>query len=428
MISSYLAIYTIERLIISVVGIPYAKPPIGELRFKKPEAYGRFPKGGLRAVRFSPPCTQSYSYNSTEDCLYLNIVTPDQPSQTSLRPVIIYIHGGSLLSCTAADYDLDVLASKANAVVVTLNYRLGAFGFLTTGDSSLPGNYGLWDQHLAIKWVHENIESFGGDKNRVTLAGQSAGGWSVGFQMMSPHNNRKLFQRVIMMSGSPFSFTFINREVSNIVESIADKVNCNPGKWNFLQCLQKANAEDIMTANLRSVRQEVPFFPIQDGDFLPHDMGYIVSDFFRNGIETVKDQLGNFAEYDLFVSFTSQEGLMFEKGILDPLSKDMTGFGLDYNEGLMDEVYNMAILEHLLPTYTGNPYGRRLVSNATRAFYTMKHRTNVGTTQKERWLSDFVDMAGMLSQLTNSNRSSIQRRAFQKNFYCVTRSFGCHIQ
>ncbi|CAH8541754.1 unnamed protein product [Schistosoma haematobium] len=207
---------TSGRLINAFLGIPYAAPPTDGRRFRFPvPAYldTRFP---WFAKRFRSACMQPYIWLSrfipgftdiSEDCLYLNIYYPNNTLDASNTryPVIVHIHGGSYVYGSSHMYPGLALASKG-LVVVTFNYRLGPFGFLATGDHASIGNYGLWDQLLAITWVKQNIEWFQGDPEKITLMGESAGAASVGLHLISPlTRERYLFNQAIMMSGSDLS-------------------------------------------------------------------------------------------------------------------------------------------------------------------------------------------------------------------------------
>ncbi|MEF2278963.1 carboxylesterase/lipase family protein [Deinococcus sp. YIM 134068] len=186
-------------------GVPYAAPPVGELRWRAPQvapswsgerdasvpgqacAQVRYPQagGGLRGV---------------EDCLYLNVTAPDQAVRA---PVMVWIHGGSFRTGAGSDYDARVLAREQGVVVVTLNYRVGPLGFLAAPallEGRTVGNYGLLDQQAALRWVRSQIAVFGGDPGNVTLFGESAGGMSVCAQLASP-SAVGLFDRAILQSG-----------------------------------------------------------------------------------------------------------------------------------------------------------------------------------------------------------------------------------
>jgi para-nitrobenzyl esterase len=189
------------------LGIPYAAPPVGALRWQPPRPAA--PWHGIRqATTFAPHCAQPASPpgagSTSEDCLYLNVFAPADASDRNL-PVMVWIHGGSLLTGESNDYNPAGLVQDG-VIVVTINYRLGALGFLAdTALASTPGgpsgDYGLMDQQAALRWAQRNIGGFGGDPRNVTLFGESAGGLSVLAQLASP-SARGLFQRAIVESGT----------------------------------------------------------------------------------------------------------------------------------------------------------------------------------------------------------------------------------
>ena len=189
------------------LGIPYAAPPVGALRWQPPRPPAPWP--GIRAATsYAPHCPQPSSTfgqaSTSEDCLYLNVFTPATSKARNL-PVMVWVHGGSLRTGESNDYNPAALV-RHGVVVVTINYRLGALGFLA--DAALAGrpggpsgNYGLMDQQAALRWVQRNIRGFGGDPGDVTVFGESAGGLSVLSQLASP-GARGLFQRAIVESGT----------------------------------------------------------------------------------------------------------------------------------------------------------------------------------------------------------------------------------
>jgi para-nitrobenzyl esterase len=192
------------------LGIPYAAPPVGSLRWRPPQPAAGW-KGVRDATAFAPNCAQPggtpFGIASTsEDCLYLNVYAP-AGSQHSAggRPVMVWIHGGGYWLGESQDYDPAKLAADGT-IVVTINYRLGALGFLahpalTDHPGGSSGNYGLMDQQAALRWVQRNIGQFGGDSRNVTIAGESAGGLSVLSQLASP-GAHGLFNRAIVESGT----------------------------------------------------------------------------------------------------------------------------------------------------------------------------------------------------------------------------------
>ncbi len=195
-------------------GLPYAAAPTGELRWRAPRRPADW--NGVRdASQFAPSCPQEADPLKNpfvppgpiaEDCLYLNVSTPALYSRRGGgRPVLVWIHGGGLTQDAARNYDGSDLAAEGT-VVVTINYRLGALGFLAhpalaSRSGGPAGNYGLMDQQAALRWVQRNIKKFGGDPRNVTIAGQSAGGLSVLAHLVS-RGSRGLFQRAIVQSGA----------------------------------------------------------------------------------------------------------------------------------------------------------------------------------------------------------------------------------
>lgn len=203
------------------LSIPYAKPPTDELRFKLPQPVGKW-NGIYQATKWPPFCVQPSMTLATrsspvhvltqmmsEDCLYLNIWTPSLKLKTNnKRPVMVWLHGGAFQygGISVDENDGSALALMGDVVVVTLNYRVSAFGFLNANNQfNGPNNVGLFDQRLAMEWVQANIEQFGGDPQQVTLFGESAGGHSVGLHMISPQSY-PLFKRAILQSGVPISY------------------------------------------------------------------------------------------------------------------------------------------------------------------------------------------------------------------------------
>jgi para-nitrobenzyl esterase len=177
------------------LGIPYAAPPVGALRWTPPKPYGPFHGLVLKATQPGSECTQPGPFGS-ENCLFLNVFTPQNVLGDDLLedhgrglPVMVWIHGGGLVTGGGDVYDPTPMM-KEGMIVVTINYRLGYLGFFAQSaldsEGHLAGNYGLMDQQFARKWVQKNIAGFGGDPNRVTIFGESAGGQSVYAQLASP--------------------------------------------------------------------------------------------------------------------------------------------------------------------------------------------------------------------------------------------------
>jgi len=189
------------------LGIPYAAPPVGALRWQPPQPAASW-QGVRDATRFAPHCPQSPSPfgqgSTSEDCLYLNVFTPSHAHDGSHFPVMVWIHGGALVTGESDDYDPTALVEDG-VTVVTINYRLGALGFLAhpalADANGQSGDYGLMDQQAALRWVRANIASFGGNARDVTVFGESAGGLSTLSQVASPQA-KGLFERAIVESGA----------------------------------------------------------------------------------------------------------------------------------------------------------------------------------------------------------------------------------
>jgi para-nitrobenzyl esterase len=193
------------------LGIPYAGPPAGKFRWTPPRTHARW-FTPLDATKFAPHCPQYDSVfgtaSTTEDCLYLNVYTPNAAADVdgSPFPVMVWFHGGALIVGQSDDYIPTKLVSRGRVIVVTVNYRLGPFGFLAHPSLSaespdhISGNYGFMDQQFALRWVQRNIAAFGGDPHNVTIFGESAGAVSVSVHLAAPAS-AGLFHRAVAQSG-----------------------------------------------------------------------------------------------------------------------------------------------------------------------------------------------------------------------------------
>jgi para-nitrobenzyl esterase len=198
--------------ILEFLGIPYAAPPVGNLRWRPPLQHAEW-QTRRSAKAFGPTCAQVTELglfagptNSNEDCLYLNVFTP-AVSTTEKLPVVFWIHGGGNVDGESNDYDGSKMANLGHVVVVTINYRLNLFGFLAhpalDNEGHLFGNYGILDQQLAMRWVRRNIAAFGGDPRNITVGGQSAGASDTGLNLISPLA-AGLFDQAIIESGAAY--------------------------------------------------------------------------------------------------------------------------------------------------------------------------------------------------------------------------------
>lgn len=194
------------------------------------------------------PCIQYKALNDegligVEDCLYMNIYTPAR-NESELLPVIFWIHGGGFQYGTSSTYGAKFLIDR-DLILVTINYRVGPFGFLSTGDDIVPGNMGLKDQTLALRWVSENIRYFGGDPDRITLTGVSGGGASVHYHYLSPMS-AGLFRNGISFSGTALSRWAYTSDTSNTTKILAEALNCpTDNSLGTIQCLKQVPAGDV---------------------------------------------------------------------------------------------------------------------------------------------------------------------------------------
>jgi para-nitrobenzyl esterase len=344
----------------SFLGIPYAAPPVGELRWRPP-----VPHPGWTGVRAATGagniCTQIIPVvkipTGGEDCLFLNVHTPDPPPQEP-APVMVWIHGGGFTSGDGLQFgggtDGSVIVRKSGLVVVSLNYRLGQFGFLahaalSSEDSEHPSssNYGIEDQIAALEWVQRNIAAFGGDPNNVTIFGESAGGWSVCAHLASPRS-AGLFHRAIVESGiclMPQS-SLAGAEAQG--EVFAARLGCD-GAEDVLACMRSKSANEVRTALPAdptfafSEGEFGSWFPVMDGNLFTEQM----ADSFV---------AGRFNQVPVMVGSNRDEGTMFVM-----MSHNIAGRPLtpeDYPERLRyllrdDELVSAVEARYSLDLYPG---------------------------------------------------------------------------
>ncbi|MGW7418249.1 carboxylesterase/lipase family protein [Streptomyces sp. NPDC054863] len=273
---------TVRRACRAWLGVPFAQPPVGGLKWRAPRPV--LPWEGVReATDFGPAAVQLPRFDPTEppyegdseDCLYLNVFSPAAPAADGARrPVLVWIHGGGFMFGTGKDYDGSVLAERGDVVVVTLNHRLSSWGFLHLAGvdpAVADSNVGVRDQVAALEWVRDNIAAFGGDPSRVTLVGESAGGMSVGTLLGVPAA-RGLFHGAVLLSGSAAE----QRDAATgtaaaqallarlgIPESEAGRLRDVP-----VDELRTATGE-LAVAGGHDGEQGIPFLPVVDGDLIP---------------------------------------------------------------------------------------------------------------------------------------------------------------
>ncbi|KAK9745227.1 Carboxylesterase family [Popillia japonica] len=231
-------------------GIPYAVPPVGKYRFEEPQPIK--PWVGVWKAKVEYKCIQYNHYTEPnedfvigdEDCLYINVYTPGM-NKTKIYDVIVYIHGGAFMFGSGAMYGHKYILDR-DVIYVSLNYRLGPLGFLSTEDTVLPGNNGLKDQLLALKWIKENIRYFGGNPESITLTGMSAGGASAHIHYISPLS-QGLFHRGIIQSGTALNNWVLVENSFEKAKRLGSLVGCEfQNSTAFIDCLKTRSARQIV--------------------------------------------------------------------------------------------------------------------------------------------------------------------------------------
>ncbi|KAI4485358.1 PREDICTED: acetylcholinesterase-like [Polistes canadensis] len=304
--------------VIQYLGIPYAQPPIGQLRFSVPVTDPLPSWNGIRnASEYGPSCQQVSNRlklheklyarllppdqpdpGMSEDCLFLNIFLPDaKPRPTEGWPVMVWFHSGDFNTGTPKIWDASIFVMKQKVVVVTVAYRLNILGFFTTTDGEAPGNYGMFDQIAALDWIKGNIERFEGSPTDVTIYGHSSGAICVGLHMMSPLSRGK-FSKAIAMSGDAIGSVGSPQTELPIVDLIAEKFGCyRHPTVKLMECLRRVD----VTILVEQASDIETWGPIVDAEinnssepFLPEHPKYILAG-------------GNFNAVPLIVGYTKNE-------------------------------------------------------------------------------------------------------------------------
>ncbi|KAJ8350676.1 hypothetical protein SKAU_G00258060 [Synaphobranchus kaupii] len=389
------------------LGIPYAAPPTGSRRFQAPEPPSSWP--GIRnTTQFASVCPQyledryllndmlpvwftanldtvvTYVQGQNEDCLFLNIYVPtedDIHDENGLKPVMVYIHGGSYMEGTGNMIDGSILASYGNVIVITINYRLGVLGFLSTGDQAAKGNYGLLDQIQALRWIKENIQAFKGDPKRVTIFGSGAGASCVSLLTLS-HYSEDLFQKAIIQSGTALSSWAVNYQPAKYTRMLAEKVGCNMlDTIDLVECLQNKNYKELIEQNITPAKYHIAFGPVIDGDVIPDDPQILM-------------EQGEFLNYDIMLGVNQGEGFKFVDGIVD--SED----GVSAND------FDFAVSDFVDHLY-GYPEGKDTLRETIKFMYTdwadkenpeTRRKTLVALFTDHQWVAPAVATADLHAQ------------------------------
>lgn len=261
----------------SFLGIPYVQPPVGQLRFMPPAPLTSSWNGVLNGSQFKNSCPQRMPIfgvspdlpqaKINEDCLYINVVTT-KPTAAANMSVLVWIHDGGFVIGSGAFWEMQTLAVTEGIVIVSMNYRLNAFGFLTSGHESpnsnaIPPNLGILDQQMALQWVQNNIENFGGNKDAVTLAGFSAGSFSTGLHIVMP-SSQGLFGNAIMNSAALLDgYTYNTMAIARqVFLTFAKQAGCNGTLDAATQCVRKLSMQQILNVNAQVLLRDLTFFGI----------------------------------------------------------------------------------------------------------------------------------------------------------------------
>ncbi|XP_015279724.1 PREDICTED: neuroligin-4, X-linked isoform X1 [Gekko japonicus] len=417
------------------LGVPYASPPTGERRFQPPEPPSSW-TGVRNATQFAPVCPQyldersllndmlpvwftanldtvvTYVQDQNEDCLYLNIYVPtedgantkksadditsndrgedeDIHDQNNKKPVMVYIHGGSYMEGTGNMVDGSILASYGNVIVITINYRLGVLGFLSTGDQAAKGNYGLLDQIQALRWIEENIGSFGGDPKRVTIFGSGAGASCVSLLTLSHYSeginlptSTGLFQKAIIQSGTALSSWAVNYQPAKYTAILAEKVGCNMlDTTDLVECFRNKNYKELIQQTITPATYHIAFGPVIDGDVIPDDPQILM-------------EQGEFLNYDIMLGVNQGEGLKFVDGIVDN------------DDGVSPNDFDFSVSNFVDNLY-GYPEGKDTLRETIKFMYTdwadkenpeTRRKTLVALFTDHQWVAPAVATADLHAQ------------------------------
>ncbi|KAL3073200.1 hypothetical protein niasHT_035476 [Heterodera trifolii] len=306
-------------------GIPYAAPPVGSLRFQMPEPPAKW-RGVMNASQYPPMCAQRprdrkvdpvklYKIHVSEDCLYLNLFAPSQFTNDTY-PVIVWVHGGRFQYGSSADYPQNAILNNfvsRKAIFVSINYRLGPMGFLSTGDSVLPGNLGLWDLMLSLKWVQINAHVFGGDPNNVMLV--------------------RLFHKVMLMSGTAVSPGAVRDTAINGTWQLDARLHCRSfNSSELLECFKKQLRDEILAFEPNADPDYDVFVPIVDGEdgLIPEDPETMAISRRKHPIMlgTTRDEsaLSMLLLNEKNVNMTDGLSVMVAEQLVDNLTQGFSGF------------------------------------------------------------------------------------------------------
>ncbi|XP_075161079.1 esterase-5B-like isoform X2 [Haematobia irritans] len=322
----------------SYESIPYAKAPVGKLRFETPQPYDSQWNEIFDATREPLPCMQwdqlqvgENKLRGVEDCLQLNIYKPK--TGKSKYPVMVFIHGGCFMFGNARDPQPDYLMANGNIILVKIQYRIGPLGFLSTEDDIIPGNYGLKDQQMALQWIHRQIKHFGGDPKKIILTGFSAGGASTHLHVLQPHME-DIIKTAVAFSGVALNPWVITRNARSKAFELAHIMGCpsSPNTENIKECLQQKSADDIVSSTVYF--QNIGYNPFTIYGPVVEHRG-VQSAFLTQHPRDIIDS-GKYGQIPFLVSYTSEDGGYNAAELLAINPKTGHEFIYDLNEHWLD--------------------------------------------------------------------------------------------
>jgi para-nitrobenzyl esterase len=341
------------------LGIPYAAPPVGDLRWRAPQPVAKW-NGTLQATHVGQQCPQLLSYagpSYDEDCLYLNVWSPTGAHDL---PVMVWLHGGAFIFGSGGDkwYQGDLLAQQ-DVVVVTLNYRLGALGFMANPasdneDPAFPtsGNYGLEDQRFALEWVQRNIAAFGGDPTRVTLFGESAGGFSTCVHYLSDRT-QGLFSAALAESGLCGASVLSpgHADAESLALDLGMQLGCPGSTASSLACLRAVDAQTIVQATaLPPLMTQMPGGPLYQptvlGNQLPNVDGYVIEQPLR-----AEFAAGQFQKRPFLVGTNRDEGTLFQSSVYALPVTDETDYEAALSMRFLSENVAAIVAQYPIASY-----------------------------------------------------------------------------
>lgn len=389
-----------ETNVLSWLSVPYADPPINQNRFKPPVPVSAW-STNLDGTIQPKKCLQVETNNTSEDCLYLNIyVQASSYADRSrvLKPILVFIHGGSYLSGSGIDYEPSTLVAMSDIIVVTINYRLNALGFLHVEGSEATGNQGLLDTTMALKWISENAEMFGGDNTKVTISGESAGAWSVGF-LLYYEKSWPYFRNGIMQSGGATG-------INNNYKLLTSEEATSRAKilFLFLNCDSMTSQESVECAQTKSESELLEAYKSLDNYMIENEKKYepeiflpvIDSIVYTKSIpELTKDK--SFKKCNIMTGYNRDESALFVLYAYEILGKDYNQYLINaMNFGLVQFVEGLKKYMRYFPIY---PYNDpEIGSKIFKEYFTSAELSNI----------DSINWLAKLSKITSDFQYNCQ--------------------